>query len=293
MTGAFSGSITAMITPFKGGKVNHDALGKLIDYQIDCGTDALVILGTTGEPSTMTDPEKEEVIRFCVKKAAKKIKIIVGCGSNDTAKAVAAAERAEKLGADGVLAVTPYYNKCTQRGIFEYYRAICSAVHLPVIAYNVPSRTGVNILPETAEKLTVLKNLAGIKEASGNMAQVCETMRRVRGKTDIFSGEDALNLPILAIGGAGVISVASNVVPQQVKEVYSLVKAGKFKEANRLQDTLLPLIDALFCEVNPIPVKEACNMLGFDAGIPRPPLTELEEEHKAKLIVELRKVVEI
>ena len=293
MKGAFSGSITAMITPFKGGKVNHDALGKLIDYQIEGGTDALVILGTTGEPSTMSDAEKEEVIRFSVKRAAKKIKIIVGCGSNDTAKAVAAAERAEKLGADGVLAVTPYYNKCTQRGIFEYYRAICNAVHLPVIAYNVPSRTGVNITPETAEKLTVLKNLAGIKEASGNMAQVCETMRRVRGKTDIFSGEDALNLPILAIGGAGVISVASNVVPREVKEVYNLVKAGKFKEANKLQDALLPLIDALFCEVNPIPVKEACNMLGFEAGIPRLPLTELEEEHKAKLIIELRKVVEI
>ena len=293
MTGAFSGSITAMITPFKDGKVNLDALGKLIEFQIEGGTDALVILGTTGEPSTMTDSEKEEVIRYSIKKAAKKIKIIVGCGSNDTAKAVAAAERAEKLGADGVLAVTPYYNKCTQRGIFEYYRAICNAVHLPVIAYNVPSRTGVNITPETAEKLTVLKNLAGIKEASGNMAQVCETMRRVRGKIDIFSGEDALNLPILAVGGAGVISVASNVAPKQVKEVYTLVKTGKFKEANRLQDALLPLIDALFCEVNPIPVKEACNMLGFEAGIPRPPLTELEEEHKAKLIVELRKVVEI
>lgn len=293
MTGAFSGSITAMITPFKGGKVNLDALGKLIDFQIEGGTDALVILGTTGEPSTMTDSEKEEVIRFSVKRAAKKIKIIVGCGSNDTLKAVAAAERAEKLGADGVLAVTPYYNKCTQRGIFEYYRAICNAVHLPVIAYNVPSRTGVNITPETAEKLTVLKNLAGIKEASGNMAQVCETMRRIRGKIDIFSGEDALNLPILAVGGAGVISVLSNVAPQQVKEVYNLVKAGNFEKANKLQDSLLPLIDALFIEVNPIPVKEACNMLGFEAGIPRPPLTELEEEHKAKLMVELRRVVEI
>lgn len=293
MTGAFSGSITAMITPFKGGKVNLDALGKLIDFQIEGGTDALVILGTTGEPSTMPDSEKEEVIRFSVKRAAKKIKIIAGCGSNDTLKAVAAAERAEKLGADGVLAVTPYYNKCTQRGIFEYYRAICNAVHLPVIAYNVPSRTGVNITPDTAEKLTVLKNLAGIKEASGNMAQVCETMRRVRGKIDIFSGEDALNLPILAVGGAGVISVLSNVAPQQVKEVYNLVKAGNFEKANKLQDSLLPLIDALFIEVNPIPVKEACNMLGFEAGIPRPPLTELEEEHKAKLMVELRRVVEI
>lgn len=292
MTGIFCGIITAMITPFKNGKVNFDALGKLIDYQTENGTDALVILGTTGEPSTMTQSEKEETLRFAIKRAAGKTKIIAGVGSNDTAKAVAAAHAAEKLGADGLLAVTPYYNKCTQNGIFEYYRAICSATHLPVIAYNVPSRTGVNILPETAEKLAALKNLAGIKEASGNMAQVCETMRRVRGKVDIFSGEDALNLPILAIGGAGVISVASNVAPAEVKKVYTLVKAGNFAKANELQDRLLPLIDALFCEVNPIPVKEACNMLGFEAGIPRHPLTELEEEHKVKLLKELKKVVQ-
>ena len=293
MTGIFSGSITALITPFKDGKVNFDALGKLIDYQIGGGTDALVILGTTGEPSTMTEEEKEETIRYSVKKAAGKIRIIAGCGSNDTAKAVSAAARAEKLGADGVLAVTPYYNKCTQRGIFEYYKAICGATKLPVIAYNVPSRTGVNIIPETAEKLTSLPNLTGIKEASGNMAQVCETMRRVRGKIDIFSGEDGLNLPILAIGGAGVISVLSNVAPKQVKQVYTLVHTGNFAKANELQDSLLPLIDALFCEVNPIPVKAACNMLGFNAGIPRPPLTELEEEHKVKLLNELKKVVKL
>ena len=291
MTGIFSGSITAMITPFKDGKVNFETLGKLIDYQIEGGTDALVILGTTGEPTTMTETEKEETIVYSVKKASGKIKIIVGVGSNDTRKAVASAKRAEKLGADGVLAVTPYYNKCTQRGIFEYYKQICEATSLPVIAYNVPSRTGVNILPETAEKLTELKNLAGIKEASGNMAQVCETMRRVRGKIDIFSGEDALNLPILAVGGAGVISVVSNIVPRNVKEVYTLVKAGNFEQANKLQDKLLPLIDACFIEVNPIPVKEACNMLGFDAGIPRPPLTELEDEHKAKLLEEIKKAV--
>ena len=291
MTGIFNGVITAMITPFKDGKVNFKTLGKLIDYQIAHGADALVILGTTGEPSTMTEAEKQETIRFSVKQAAGKIKIIVGVGSNDTAKAVASAITAEKLGADGVLAVTPYYNKCTQRGIFEYYKAICSATKLPVIAYNVPSRTGVNITPETAEKLTVLENLAGIKEASGNMAQVCETMRRVRGKIDIFSGEDALNLPILAIGGAGVISVVSDIAPEQVKEVYTLVKEGNFEKANELQDKLLPLIDACFIEVNPIPVKAACNMLGFDAGIPRPPLTELEDEHKAKLLLELKKAV--
>lgn len=289
MTGAFNGVITAMITPFKDGKVNFDALGKLIEYQIENGTDALVILGTTGEPSTMAEDEKQETIRFAVKKAGKRIKIIVGAGSNDTAKAVKNAVCAEKLGADGILAVTPYYNKCTQNGIYEYYKAICGAVHLPVIAYNVPSRTGVNILPATAEKIANISNLAGIKEASGNMAQVCETMRRVRGKCDVFSGEDALNLPILAIGGAGVISVVSNIAPEQVKEVYGLAKSGNFKKANEVQDKLLPLIDACFIEVNPIPVKQACNMLGFEAGIPRSPLTELEEEHKAILLNEMKK----
>ena len=289
MTGIFSGVITAMITPFKDGKVNFDALGALIDYQIGGGADALVILGTTGEPSTMTESEKEETIRFAIKRAQKRIKIIAGAGSNDTAKAVAAAKRAEEFGADGVLAVTPYYNKCTQRGIFEYYKAICCATKLPVIAYNVPSRTGVNITPETAEKLAALSNLAGIKEASGNMAQVCETMRRVRNKVDLFSGEDALNLPILAVGGAGVISVVSNIAPKQVKEMYALVKGGNFVKANEIQDKLLPLIDACFIEVNPIPVKEACNMLGFDVGIPRPPLTELEDEHKARLLREIKK----
>ena len=282
-----------MITPFKDGKVNFDTLGKLIDFQIEGGTDALVILGTTGEPSTMTESEREEIIRYSIERADGKIKIIAGVGSNDTSKAVIYAKTAEKLGADGVLAVTPYYNKCTQRGIFEYYKAICGATSLPVIAYNVPSRTGVNITPETAEKLSSLSNLAGIKEASGNMAQVCETMRRVRGKTDIFSGEDALNLPVLAIGGAGVISVVSNVAPKEVKEVYTLVKEGDYDRANELQDKLLPLIDACFTEVNPIPVKQALNMLGFDAGIPRPPLTELEEVHKEKLLKELKKVVKL
>lgn len=290
MTGIFKGVITALITPFKDDKVNFDALGKLIDYQIDGGADALVILGTTGEASTIPDDEKKEVIAFSVKRANGRIKIIIGTGSNDTQKAVAATKRAEALGADGVLVVTPYYNKCTQKGLIEYYKTVCAATSLPVIAYGVPSRTGVNIPPETAEKLAEIKNLAGIKEASGNMAQVCETMRRVRGKTDIFSGEDALNLPILAVGGAGVISVVSNVAPKQVREVYLSVKAGKLDEANKMQDKLLPLIDACFAEVNPIPVKAACALLGFDVGLPRAPLTELEDIHKELMIKEMKKV---
>ena len=272
-----------MITPFNKDGVNFDAFGKMIEYQIDGGTDALVVLGTTGEPATMTEDEKEQTIRYAVKRANGRIKIIIGTGSNDTAKAVASSIRAEKLGADGILAVTPYYNKCTQKGLYDYYKTICESVHIPVIAYNVPSRTAVNILPETAEKLSLIPNMAGIKEASGNMAQVCETMRRIRGKMDLYSGEDFLNLPMLAIGGAGLISVASNIAPALLKKMYTLVTENKLKEANEIQDFLLPFEDACFLEVNPIPVKAAYNMIGFDAGIPRSPLTELEDCNKVKL----------
>lgn len=289
MTGFCNGILTAMITPFTQNGVNLEEFGKMIEYQIEGGTDALVVLGTTGEPATMTEAEKEEAITYAVKKAAGRIKIIVGTGSNNTAKAVAASVKAEKLGADGVLAVTPYYNKCTQKGLLEYYRAICAAVKIPVIAYNVPSRTAVNILPETAEKLACIPNMAGIKEASGNMAQVCETMRRIRGKMDLYSGEDFLNLPMLAIGGAGLISVTSNIAPALVKKMYTLVKQNKLDEANAVQDFLLPLEDACFLEGNPIPIKAAYNMLGFDAGVPRAPLTELEEANKAKLYEEMKK----
>lgn len=288
MTGFFKGICTAMVTPFSDGGVNLDELGKMIDYQIEGGASAIVVLGTTGEPATMTEDEKETVIRYSVKKAAGRIKIIVGTGSNDTKKAVAASVKAEKLGADGVLCVTPYYNKCTQKGLFEYYKAICDAVSVPVIAYNVPSRTAVNILPETAEKLASIKNMAGIKEASGNMAQVCETMRRIRGKMDLYSGEDFLNLPMLAIGGAGLISVASNIAPKLLKKMYDFVSENKLKEANEIQDFLLPLEDACFLEVNPIPVKAAYNMIGFNAGVPRSPLTELEDGNKAKLLTAIK-----
>ncbi len=288
MTGFFRGIATAMITPFNKEGVNFDEFGKMIEYQIEGGTDAIVVLGTTGEPATMTEDEKEQTIRYAVKKADGRIKVIIGTGSNDTKKAVAASVRAEKLGADGILAVTPYYNKCTQKGLYDYYKAICEAVNIPVIAYNVPSRTAVNILPETAEKLASLPNMTGIKEASGNMAQVVETMRRIRGKMDLYSGEDFLNLPMLAIGGAGLISVASNIAPALMKKMYTLVSENRLKEANEVQDFLLPLEDACFLEVNPIPVKAAYNMIGFDAGIPRSPLTELEEGNKAKLLAAIK-----
>lgn len=289
MTGFCNGIITAMITPFSADGVNFEEFGKMIEFQIEGGADGLVVLGTTGEPATMTEDERIETIKYAVKKAAGRIKIIVGTGSNDTAKAVKNSVQAETLGADGVLAVTPYYNKCTQKGLYEYYKTICNAVKIPVIAYNVPSRTAVNILPETVEKLADIPNMAGIKEASGNMAQVCETIRRIRGKMDLYSGEDFLNLPMLAVGGAGLISVTSNIAPALVKKMYNLVKENRLDEANAVQDFLLPLEDACFLEVNPIPIKAAYNMLGFNAGVPRSPLTELEDKNKEILLREIKR----
>ena len=289
MLNFFNGTATAMITPFgKDGKVNFDAFGRMIEFQIENGTDALVILGTTGEPATMSEAEKEDVMRFSVEKIAGRAKIVFGSGSNSTAHAVEASKKAEAFGADGLLVVTPYYNKCTQNGIYEYYKAVSEAVNIPIICYNVPPRTGVNILPATMERIASLKNIAGIKEACGNMEQICETARRIRGKCDLYSGDDNLNLPILAIGGAGLISVSSNILPKETKQMYLLVEAGRLREANELQDAMLPVIDQLFTEVNPIPAKAAANMLGLDAGLPRGPLTELEPAHKESLRAALR-----
>ncbi len=284
MTGFFSGTATAMITPFGAdGGVNFNSFGEMIERQITAGTDMLVILGTTGEPATMTEEEKVSVMEYSVKKAKGRIKIVFGCGSNCTDHAVSAAKQAEAIGADGLLAVTPYYNKCTQNGLYAYYKSICEAVKIPVIAYNVPSRTGVNIQPATMARIAEIPNMAGIKDAGGNMSQTMEIFRSIRGKCDLYSGEDALNFPILAVGGSGVISVLSNVVPADVKKLYTLIKEGRTEEACALQDKLLPLSQACFLEVNPIPAKAAMNLLGFDAGTPRAPLSEIEPNNKEKL----------
>ncbi len=288
MTGFLKGSATAMITPFTETGVDLDAFGEMIDYQIENGTDALVVLGTTGEPATMTEEEKELTIGYAIKRAAGRVKVIVGAGGNCTERAVSACRRAEALGADGVLCVTPYYNKCTQRGLFEYYKDLSDAIGIPLIAYNVPGRTGVNLLPETMAQIAELENTAGIKEASGNMAQVMETARLIRGKCELYSGEDALNLPILAAGGTAVISVVSNLAPAGVKALVSAALEGDLARANALADDLLPLAKACFCEVNPIPVKEGMNLLGFRAGLPRKPLTRLEEAHRALLAQAMR-----
>ena len=288
MTGFYYGSATALITPFTETGVNFNALAQLIEYQIENGTDAIVFLGTTGEPTTMTHEEKIAVMEFAVKQVNGRTKVIFGCGSNNTAAAVDMAKTAEKIGADGLLAVTPYYNKCTQNGLIAYYKAICEAVSIPVIAYNVPGRTGVEIQPATMAKIAEIPNIAGIKDAGGNMSKTMETLRLIRGKCDLYSGEDALNFPILAVGGAGVISVVSNVAPKAVKNLCDLIKAGKLNEAATLNDMLLPLANACFVEVNPIPIKEAMNLIGFDAGTPRAPLTKIEETNREKLITAIK-----
>ncbi len=283
MKGFFKGSGTAIITPFNEKGVNYEVFDALIEKQIAGGTDAIIFLGTTGEPSTMSFEEEHELMDYAVEKVAGRAKVIFGCGSNNTADAVMTAKKAERYGADGLLAVTPYYNKCTQNGLVAYYKAICEAVSIPVIAYNVPGRTGVEIQPATMAKIAEIPNIAGIKDAGGNMSKTMETLRLVRDKCDVYSGEDALNFPILAVGGAGVISVLSNIVPEKVKELCSLVEEGKLAEAAALNDKLLPLANACFIEVNPIPVKEAMNLLGFNAGEPRAPLTTMEDLNRQKL----------
>lgn len=288
MKGFLKGSATALITPFNDKGVNYDVLGELIEYQIAGGTDAIVFLGTTGEPSTMTFDEEHILMEYAVKKVNGRAKVIFGCGSNCTADAVMTAKFAEKFGADGLLAVTPYYNKCTQNGLVAYYKAICEAVSIPVIAYNVPGRTGVEIQPATMAKIADIPNIAGIKDAGGNMSKTMETLRLVREKCDVYSGEDALNFPILAVGGVGVISVVSNIAPKAVKELCTLIAEAKLDEAAKLNDKLLPLANACFVEVNPIPVKEAVNLLGFNAGTPRAPLTPMEPQNREKLIAAMQ-----
>ncbi len=288
MKGFFQGSATALITPFHETGVNYEVLGQLIEHQIAGGTDAIVFLGTTGEPSTMSFEEEHILMEYAVKKVNGRAKVIFGCGSNNTADAVMTAQKAEYYGADGLLAVTPYYNKCTQNGLVAYYKAICEAVSIPVIAYNVPGRTGVEIQPATMAKIAEIPNIAGIKDAGGNMSKTMETIRLVRDKCDVYSGEDALNFPILAVGGAGVISVLSNIVPDKVKELCTLVKDCKLAEAATLNDKLLPLANACFVEVNPIPVKEAMNLIGFNAGTPRAPLTRIEEANREKLVTAMQ-----
>ncbi len=276
----FKGLGTALITPFdEDGSVDFASLEKLVDNQLKGGVDAIIACGTTGEPPTLTDAEKSQVIRFVTKQVNGRIPVIAGTGSNNTAIAAQNSRRAEDLGADGVLVVTPYYNKCTQGGLVEHYRTVAAATSLPVIAYNVPGRTGVNLLPKTAAKLTEIKGIAGIKEASGNITQIIETAKAIEGSDiTLYSGDDAAALPIFAVGGKGLISVASNAVPAAIKELTDACLAEDMATARGLQFRYQRLFELMFCEVNPIPVKAACALLGLCKPCMRLPLTPATPE---------------
>lgn len=280
-----------MITPFHEDKsVNYEELGHMLEDQIAGGTDAIIICGTTGEPVTMTMEERTEVIRFTVEKIAHRIPVIAGTGANCTQTAIELSLKAKELGVDGLLVVTPFYNKATQNGLYEHYKAIASSVDLPIIMYNVPSRTGCNIMPETAARLaTDFDNIVGIKEASGDISQIAKLAHLVKGKLAIYSGNDDQVIPILSLGGVGVISVLSNVAPKDTHDMVMEYLNGNQEQALELQLKYLDLIHALFCEVNPIPAKWAANLMGYQAGGLRLPLTELQEEHKVLLETEMKK----
>ena len=287
----FKGAGVAIATPFNGdGSVNYDEFARLIDFQIDNGTDAIIVCGTTGESATMTEEEHKEVVRYCIDYVNKRVPVIAGAGSNCTQTAVELSEDAAKHGADAVLSVTPYYNKATQGGLIEHFTAVAKAIDIPVILYNVPSRTGVNIQPETAVRMCKdVDNIVGIKDATGNLAQTAKMMQLAEGCIDLYSGEDGLVVPIMSLGGIGVISVLSNVAPRQTHDMCMKALEGDFAGAREIQLKALPLIDALFSEVNPIPVKAALEMIGFKAGPLRLPLTTMTEANKEVLERELKK----
>ena len=280
----FKGCATAIATPFTETGVNFDEFGKLIDFQISEGIDALVVCGTTGESATMTDTERKETMKFAVDRVAKRVPVILGTGSNCTKNAIELTKYAELIGADGALVVTPFYNKTTQDGLIKHYEAIASSTTLPIIVYSVPSRTGVNVTPNTCLELSKIPNIVGIKEASGNLSQVAEIAALCGDNLHIYSGNDDQVLPTLSLGGKGVISVISNIAPKKFTTMVHDFFNGDIEKATKVQLESIELINALFIEVNPVPVKAALNMLGYTFGIPRLPLVELSD--KNKLILE-------
>ncbi|MBQ9624662.1 MAG: 4-hydroxy-tetrahydrodipicolinate synthase [Clostridia bacterium] len=284
----FTGSCVALITPFTKDGVNYDALHKLIDFQIENGTDAILICGTTGEPATMTSDEKKQVISDSVSYINKRVPVIVGAGTNSTAASIANVKAAKDAGADAALIVTPYYNKATQKGLVAHYNAIGDSADLPLIVYNVPSRTGVNINADTMGEIAKHKNVIGIKEASGNIKQIVEISRLCNGKADLYSGNDDHIVPVMSCGGKGVISVLANVAPRAAHDIADLYLQGKLEESLKLQHKYNPLIDLLFCEVNPIPVKKAAELMGFAVGSPRMPLTDMEPANVERLKAQMQ-----
>lgn len=286
----FTGAGIAIITPFnEDGSVNYDRLGEMIDYQIENNTDAIIICGTTGEASTMTDEEHLNCIKYAVEKTASRVPVIAGTGSNDTKYAVELSKEAEAVGADALLLVTPYYNKTTQKGLIMHFTAIADAVNIPIVLYNIPGRTGMGFEVSTIKKLAEHKNIVAVKEASGNISYCAKLLAECGDVIDVYSGNDDMIVPLMSLGAKGVISVASHVIPKQVHDMVQYCVDNNFAEATKLQLEYLDLINALFIEVNPIPVKEAVNMTGVNVGSCRMPLCDMSEEHKAVLRKTLEK----
>jgi 4-hydroxy-tetrahydrodipicolinate synthase len=276
----FRGSGVAIVTPFKeNGDVNYELLEDLIEFHIENDTDSIIICGTTGEASTLNDDDHLECIKVAVEKVNKRIPVIAGTGSNDTEHGLYLTKRAYQLGADACLLVTPYYNKTTPKGLIEHYSYIAKNVDIPILLYNVPSRTGLNISPKTAYELSKIDNIVGIKEASGNISQVAELMNLCEGKLSLYSGNDDQIVPLLSLGGVGVISVIANVAPKQTHDLVHHYLNGNIEQSKKMQLEMIPLIKALFCEVNPIPVKAAMELMGYPVGRCRMPLTTIEDEH--------------
>jgi len=287
----FTGMATALVTPMTAdGSIDYEAFGRFIEFQIGNGINALVVMGTTGENATIEYKEQKEIVRFVVEKVAGRVPVIAGTGTNNTEHVIANTKAACEVGADAVLVVTPYYNKATQNGLIAHFTAVADASTVPVILYNVPGRTGCNLLPKTAAVLAEHPNIVAIKEATGNMAQMVELRALCGDKLDIYSGEDALTVPMMAMGAKGTISVLSNVVPAESVAMTDACKAGDFETAASWQCKLLPLINALFSEVNPIPAKAAAAAMGFGADFLRLPLTPMEDHTKAVLLNEMRKL---
>lgn len=286
----YEGAGVALVTPFtQDGAVNYDKLAELLEFQIANHTDSIIICGTTGEAATMTHEEQLDVIRFTCERVAKRIPVIAGTGSNCTQTAIHLSEEAQNAGADGLLLVSPYYNKATQNGLKQHFTAIAKAVKIPILLYNVPSRTGLTIAAQTiADLVKNVDNIVGVKEASGNFSAIASLMNLTDGNIDLYSGNDDQTIPIMSLGGIGVISVLSNVAPRQTHDMTAAYLAGDLKTAARLQREAIPLINALFCEVNPIPAKAALNLMGMEAGPLRLPLTEMEPQNQEKLALAMQ-----
>ena len=286
----FEGMATAIVTPMTRDGIDYEALGRFIDFQIESGINAIVVMGTTGENATIEYADQKEIIRYTVDRVAKRVPVIAGTGTNNTDHVLHNTKNACEVGADAILVVTPYYNKATQNGLYQHFKTIADASEVPVILYNVPGRTGCNLLPKTVARLAEHPNIVAIKEATGNVAQMVEIVHLCGDKIDVYSGEDALTVPMMAMGAKGTISVLSNVAPRESVAMTDACRAGDFRTAAKMQADLLPLINALFSEVNPIPAKAGVSAMGFGEENLRLPLTPMEDATRAVLFEEMRKL---